>query len=69
MTKKIIVDPPSGWQYGYPKALPPEANPDGLGFMEWLETNDFDLGKWFADNGYPKTEIGIALKYSRFWEE
>jgi hypothetical protein len=53
---KTIVDPPSGWQHGYPKALPDN----------WKEES-FDLKQWFLDNGYPEKDIDFALKYSRYW--
>jgi hypothetical protein len=37
-----IIDPPSGWKYGFPKPMP----------------NDVvDIKQWLVDNGYPKAEI------------
>lgn len=52
--KQIMVDPPSGWMYGFP--LPYDAKKDG------------DLGEFFAKNGYPKEEIDFALRHTRFWK-
>jgi hypothetical protein len=41
MTKRMI-DPPSGWKYGFPKELPNEVG---------------DLTLWLIANGYPKSEV------------
>jgi len=54
-----FVDPPSGWQYGFPKELP---------FIWWSEK---DLRPWLISCGYPP-EIIKALGdsfYVRVWEE
>lgn len=56
--KYIVVDPPSGWRYGFPKRRPP-----GL--------NNEDFIPWLIKEGYPKEEIdrlGDSF-YCRFWEE
>lgn len=37
------VDPPRGWQYGFPKLYNP--NEDG------------DLWEWLVNNGYPASEL------------
>lgn len=42
-TKKIWVDPPAGWKYGFPKVFD-------------LET-DGDMTKWMLKEGYPQREI------------
>ena len=56
--KKLIVDPPSGWQYGFPKECP-----RGL-----ISDKDFD--KWLVANGYPQKLIdGGMSRYCRWWEE
>ena len=56
MTKKTIIDPPSGWKYGFPKVLP-------------LEHMNRTL-EWLVENGYPKEEIDSCGKYfyCRYWE-
>ena len=41
-TKKMI-DPPSGWLYGFPKEIPDE--------------KDLDINTWLVENGYPQAEI------------
>lgn len=56
-TKVLIIDPPSGWRYGFPKILPQE-----------LVGNTEALSKWLVSNGYPKEDIELALQYSRYWE-
>jgi hypothetical protein len=55
--KKKIIDPPSGWKYGFPKEIPENV----------ITPEDFK--KWFIKNGYPEKDIELALKYSRVWEE
>ena len=53
------VDPPSGWRYGFPKALPADF-PEGGSLIPWL-----------LENGYPQHEVDTCGKhfYCRFWEE
>ncbi len=48
---KTIVDPPSGWKYGFPKELP-----EGKDYTELLR-----------EAGYPEKDIDFALRYSRYW--
>jgi hypothetical protein len=55
--KKKMIDPPSGWKYGFPKKIPENV----------ITPEDFK--KWFIKNGYPEKDIELALKYSRVWEE
>lgn len=55
MKKKVtIVDPPSGWKFGFPKELP---------------DNVEDFRRWLIDNGYPESEVDFGMKYCRQWEE
>ena len=51
-----MIDPPSGWQYGFPKVLP-----------EGVE----DVMAWLVENGYPQKEIDSCGKYfnCRHWNE
>ncbi len=54
----LIIDPPSGWRYGFPK---PFTNPEGLPVNEWL-----------IKNGYPSNLVdGWRDKEvpCRFWED
>lgn len=53
--KKTMIDPPSGWKYGFPKVLPPDVK---------------DTTQWLLDNGYPQHEIDKCGKhfYCRYWE-
>lgn len=54
MAKRVtVVDPPSGWKYGFPMVLP-----DGKSYEELL-----------LENGYPTEDIELAMKYSRSWQE
>lgn len=48
------VDPPRGWQYGFPKLYTP--------------SEDGDLDKWLLKEGYPPELIHLTM-YVRFWEK
>lgn len=52
--KKLYVDPPSGWRYGFPKKCPSPYH--------------IKSKRWFIDQGYPLwlIEQGM-LKHVRFW--
>lgn len=39
----ILVDPPEGWKYGFPKMAPDN----------WLEMSEQEIEEWFIDKGYP----------------
>ena len=53
----LIVDPDSGWRYGFPKACPLKE----LGGKEFIE--------WLIANGYPKERAEFGAKYCRYWYE
>jgi len=48
-------DPPSGWQFGFPKAWPKGVEPSA----ENLEIQ-------LTLDGYPAKDIPLALKHTRF---
>lgn len=50
-----VIDPPSGWKYGFPKPIPSDVQ---------------DVEQWLVDNGYPQEEINKLGKYfyCRYWE-
>ena len=58
MTKKkvMMIDPPSGWLYGFPKILP-DPKPESM-------------HEWLVGNGYPQEEIDKMKEYfyCRYWE-
>ena len=58
MTKKkvMMIDPPSGWLYGFPKVLP-DPKPESM-------------HEWLVGNGYPQEEIDKMKEhfYCRYWE-
>tara|TARA_B110000977_G_scaffold183579_1_gene246377 strand:+ start:323 stop:553 length:231 start_codon:yes stop_codon:yes gene_type:complete len=57
--KTTMVDPPSGWKYGFPKALP---NP---------LPQPWSLTLWLISEGYPEIELakhGDFFQYVRMWE-
>jgi hypothetical protein len=51
-----MIDPPSGWRYGFPKLIPEERNNDVL--------------VWLVEQGYPQEEIDDLEEYfyCRYWE-
>ena len=53
-----MVDPPSGWLYGFPKAVPNSV----------LKSESL-LRIWLLGNGYPGELLEAAIKYSRYWEK
>jgi len=58
MTKVLMIDPPSGWKYGFPKPLPSS------------RSDEFNTLQWLVENGYPQREIDNHGKYfyCRYWE-
>jgi len=52
----LIIDPPSGWQYGFPKPVP-----------EGVMKNESLLRIWLQNEGYPQEDLELALKHSRYW--
>ena len=59
---QLMYDPtPSGWMYGFPKAVPDEGVA-GEGINLYINP-DFDFDKWVVEQGYPE-ELN---QYGRFW--
>lgn len=54
--RTLIIDPPYGWHYGFPKPVP-----KGVMKSETL------LRVWLAAQNYP--DIELALNHSRYWEQ
>lgn len=54
--KNLIIDPPGGWKYGFPKPLPKGVE---------------DVNKWLVENGYPEEEIKKYGEhfYCRYWSQ
>jgi hypothetical protein len=50
----LIVDPPSGWQYGFPKIVHDE------------EVYNANPTAWLHNNGYPKN---LEVYYIRSWRD
>jgi len=50
-----MVDPPSGWRYGFP--------------MRYESDKDGDLEDFLVKNGYPAADAKFASQNSRFWYE
>lgn len=50
-----MIDPPTGWLYGFPKVFPDDVT---------------NVNEWLVENGYPQEEVdcwadGVPC---RFWE-
>lgn len=56
--KVLMVDPPSGWMYGFPRVAPREVLEDNKKFRDWL-----------SKHGYPDDQLDFAVNNTRFWEE
>ena len=57
MSNKVtMIDPPSGWMYGFPKELPEDIDPN-------------NANKWLVENGYPQEEINKLGEFffCRYW--
>lgn len=54
-----MIDPPSGWKYGFPKAIPSQVREENR-VMEWL-----------VEEGYPQKVIDSYGDhfYCRYWEQ
>jgi len=50
----LVVDPPSGWLYGFPAVWDKEKYPE--------------IADFFRSKGYPERDIDFACSYCRCWE-
>ena len=50
---KLVVDPPSGWMYGFPTVWDKEKHP---------ELKDF-----LREKGYPEKDLEFAMNHMRMW--
>lgn len=48
--KKVLIDPPTGWMYGFPK--------------DFIVGDD--VKQFLLDNGYPAEDVEWASKHCRF---
>jgi len=60
-----MVDPPSGWQYGFPRPYDFEPSHPNLPGEEYRQ----EVREWWRDTGYPSKDIDFAIEHSRYWEE
>lgn len=51
--KQVVWDVPSGWEYGFPKLIPHDADEK---YMIQL----------LRDSNYPENDIEFAMRYSRY---
>jgi hypothetical protein len=67
---RYMVDPPSGWKYGFPKALPEEAIM-GYGGNDYRVKDTFNINEWLVQEGYSKEEIEKCGEqfWCRYWIE
>jgi hypothetical protein len=50
----VIVDPPSGWRYGFP--------------CVWDKVKHPSLTHLLVSHNYPQEDMEFALRYTRMWE-
>jgi hypothetical protein len=53
----MIIDPPSGWRYGFPKPID----------IKILQADNKTLETWLIENGYPEIDAPFAAQHSRYW--
>ena len=51
---KMMVDPPSGWKYGFPR--------------EYDSDRDGSLREFLVNSRYPIEDIEFALQWMRAWQ-
>lgn len=56
MARKLMVDPPQGWRYGFPKYIDEQ---EGIKLLDMIID---DLTDWLLDRGYP-----MALRDQAGW--
>jgi hypothetical protein len=54
-SKSMMIDPPSGWRYGFPKVL--------------TKKSDELLKDWLVRMGYPAKDAEWAAENCRYWNE
>lgn len=56
MITVLVVDPPEGWRFGFPKIVP-----------EWLKPEDMDA--WIVQQGYPRVirDTGCSELIYKLW--
>lgn len=54
MKTNMMVDPPTGWKYGFPKL--------------YNEEKDGDFRQFLLNSGYPEKDVDFAMQYIRCWE-
>ena len=60
MGKVVLVDPPSGWKYGFPKEAPEDL----------FNRSDREIQDWFLRRSYPSVLINKGmLDHCRYWYE
>lgn len=51
----LMIDPPEGWRYGFPKVIPPEHQHRTL--------------EWLVEQGYPNELLERTMMRIRYWNE
>ena len=55
----VWIDPPNGWRYGFPKAIPVQTKANG----------DDAIKAWLLLNGYPQYELDNGGHRWRIWSD
>lgn len=52
---RLMIDPPEGWRYGFPKRIPRE--------------HQGRVVEWLIENGYPESLTKEKWFHYRYWNE
>tara|TARA_B110000037_G_scaffold140573_1_gene158951 strand:+ start:743 stop:982 length:240 start_codon:yes stop_codon:yes gene_type:complete len=69
MNRILMIDPPSGHRYGFPKPVPETGTIYYGSKYDYGLQNDFKLLEWLVKEGYPQEEIdkcGDSFVY-KYW--
>jgi hypothetical protein len=62
----IILDPPAGWRYGFPKAIKTNVTEPGNASNIKFPSDDY-IKEFLLKNNFPKNDLDTAMQYSRMW--
>lgn len=56
----MMIDPPGGWKYGFPKYVPMQE------YAVIAEYSKEEFEAWLVSNGYPEKDKEIGWKHCRY---
>jgi len=64
MKRYLVIDPPEGWLYGFPKRF--REMEEGETLSTRKDTLE-ETHKFLVENGYPKEKLESWVGFIRFW--